>query len=164
MSLPWFYTIKVGSTFLTDDGLVTGTPYITTVRGIDVIRDAVVSQEIIAIDGEPWQQTAQPVKGVPLTIDFQRIDRAMYFTLDAIRLAARIAATTVTVQLFDNEDGPGDFYLTTYFNSIRFPGDFKNGRIENISLNFTVKTVGYFLTVSPGTLTLTGQSVTLTQG
>lgn len=164
MSLPWFHTIKVGSIYLTDDGLVTGTPKITTVRGLDVLADAVVVQQIIAADGTPHQQTSQPVKGVPLVIECgDWMERDMYFDLKSIRLAAVTGSTTVTIQLLDNGHGTGDWNLTAYFNSIRFPGEFQSGRVKDVTLNFTVSSVGHLITASPGTLTLTGQEVDLTQ-
>jgi len=163
MNLPWFHTIKVNSTYLTEDGTVTGTPYVSTVSGIDAIRDALVVQQIIAIDGTPYQQVTQPVKGVPLSIFCPWMERDMLSTLTAIRLAAVTGSTTTTVTLLDNSDGTGDYILTTYFNSIRYPGEFINGKVKDVTLNFTVSSIGHSLTASPGTLTLTGQSVTLTQ-
>lgn len=158
--LNWFYTIKVGSTYLTEDGLVTGSPIISTVRGLDVISDGLTTQEIIAIDGTPIQQDNHPVRGVPLTIEFPQEYRDMYFALKTIRLTARLAQTTVTVQLRDNGYGPGDFNLTTYFNSIRFPGEFKNERIENVTCNFTVATIGFPFEAEAGALVLAGQEAT----
>ena len=164
MSLPWFYTIKVGSTFLTEDGLVTGTPYISSVNGLDVARDSITTQQIIALDGTPIQQTVQPVKGFPVTVSIPWMFRDTLNTLTAIRVASVTGATTVTLQLLDNSNGTGDFLFTTYFNSIRFPGEFMNTKVRDVTLNFTVATVGYALTASPGTLALTAQSATLTQG
>jgi hypothetical protein len=163
MALPFYYTIKVGSTFLTEDGLITGTPYVSTVKGLDAVRDAITVQQIIAIDGTPYQQTIQPTKGVPVTVEIPWCERSMLDTLTAIRLAAVTGATTTTLTLYDNGDGMGDFSLTTYFNTIRFPGEFVNGKIKDVTLTFTVSAVAHLLTVSPGTLTLAGQSVTLTQ-
>jgi hypothetical protein len=163
MALPFYYTVKVGSTFLTEDGLVTGTPYVSTVKGLDAVRDSITVQQFIAIDGTPIQQITQPVKGVPVTVEIPWCGRAMLDTLTAIRLAAVTGATTTTLTLYDNSDGTGDFSLTTYFNTIRFPGEFVNGKIKDVTLTFTVSAVAHLMTVTAGTLTLTGQSVTLTQ-
>lgn len=163
MNLPWFHTIKIGSLYLTEDETVTGTPYVSVVSGLDAVSDGLVAQQIIAIDGTPHQQTTQPVKGVLVTIRCQWMERDMLFALKAIRLAAITSATTTTLTLLDNSHGTGDFTLTTYFNSIRWPGEFMNGKVKDVTMSFTVSSVGYLVTGAHGTLALAGQSVTLTQ-
>ena len=156
--------IRLGSLYFTHDGSSSGFPCKSTVVGLEPLMLAFTGQTTIAIDGEPYVQTIQPVKGVPISTTFEVIDQDVMFSVVSAVNSAISGSTTQTLVLTDGAFG--DFTLTVYPslpNFMSFPGEFYLTNAKSVTFNWIVKTVGRVLTASPGTLTLTGQSVTLTQ-
>lgn len=155
--------ISLGSIYFTKDGLSTGFPCKTTVTGLDALVMGITGQTIIAIDGTPHVQGPQPVKGVPVSITISQMEEAVFESVRVAITAAAIGSTTLTLTLTGGAFG--DFKLTVYPSfpqPMNFVGEFQSGRVKDVTLNFTVSTLGHLLDVSPGTLTLTGQSAELT--
>jgi hypothetical protein len=157
--------ISLGSIYFTKTGLSTGVPCKTEVTGLDALAVSHTGQTIIAIDGTPYVQTVAPIRGTPISILLSVMEESVYHSVRSAINTAVSGSTTLTLTLLNGAFG--DYKLTVYPSfpqPITFKGDFQSGRVKDVTLNFTVSSVGYPLSVAPGALDLTGQSVTLTQG
>jgi hypothetical protein len=156
--------VQLGSLHFTTDGTSSGFPCKSSVKGLENIIPSYTWQTIIAIDGEPYLQGPYPVKGVPVSTTFEVMHQDVLFSVIAAVNTAVGGSTTQTLKI--TEGAYGDFNLTVYPASPFMDplGEFYLTNTKQVTFNWTVKSVGRLLTVSPGTLTLTGQSVTLTQG
>ena len=160
-----YNTIQLGSLYFTTDGTSAGFPCKSEVSGLEKLLLPVTGQIIDTIDGEPIMQNVQPAKGAVISTKFSVLEQSVLFSLVSAVTAAVTGSTTQTLTL--TEGAFGDFVLTVYPNLPDFisaPGDFYLTKTKEVTFNWKVKAIGRLLTASPGTLTLTAQSATLTQG
>jgi hypothetical protein len=155
--------IQLGSSYLTTTGLVGGIPCKTDVSGLNVLKFGRVGQTIIALDGTSWTQSYS-VKGVPISFSVFRMTSTLLTTVSD---AMRSAVTTGTAMTLNITGGAfGDHYLTVmplFPTPIEASGEFYLTTAYDVKFNFVVQSQTFTLTPTAGTLTLTGQSVTLTK-
>jgi hypothetical protein len=157
-----WHSIQIGSLWLTQDNTSSGNPMINNISNLGAIKNGRLSQVITALDGEVWKQRV-PLKGMPFSINFPAIDETNFNALEAIVNAADAADSSLSVVI---SGLTGTYYLTvkTGENPFDFDGSYINTTIFNLTLNFIVANQTYTVSATAGTLTLTGSSVTLTQG
>ena len=152
--------ISLGSTYFTTDGLSTGTPCKTDVTGLNIVKAGRLGQTNVAIDGTPWTQTF-PINGAPISFSVFRMSSALLTTVsDAIRASTNLSLT-ITGGAF------GNFYLTVIPNwpePITFNGEFYLSTAHDVTFNFIIVSQTYTLTASAGSISITGQNLTLTAG
>lgn len=155
--------IQLGSVYITADGTSSGKPCRAEVEGLDALSSDYTGVTVIALDGTPYNQIQQTAKkGLPLVIKiFQTTDTR----LDALKSQIESLISGFSSVLVQITGSTGTFAvncLPAFPKPLEFTGEFQNSYIKNITLNFVVQSQAYILTVNPGALTLTGQSVTLT--
>lgn len=134
MALDFYNLIQLSSQYFTDDGLNTGTRYISQVTGLHALTIDSSVQVIKTLSGKPYVQKT-PLLGKSIVISFENIYEADYSTAKTTIQTAVTNGTTIALNI---TDGPyGDFNLTVVpdENPIQFSGEYENGRIKKCSLH-----------------------------
>jgi hypothetical protein len=153
--------ISIAGIYLTEDGTSTGTKYVSSVDGLDQFFTTYARNIILAIDGTPYVQRLA-VRGASIAINVPTMVNTDFETIRAALDAADTAGQTVTVNITP-PDSSRSYRLTCYLAAIEQRGIYLDTKKKDCTFRFTVSTTGYVLTANAGTLTLTGQSATLTQ-
>lgn len=156
--------IQLDSHYFTSTGLVGGTRCRTTISGLKALKRRMVGQTIIALDGTAWTHY-QGVKGLPVDMTAFRMASAVYTTVtDAIRAAIQ-SSSNMTLNITDG--AYGDFYLTVHpvLNTDRDGEDeMTSNMVNDIPFTFIVVARNDIFDISAGSLSITGQNLTLTAG
>ena len=161
MALDRWHTIQLGSLWLTDDNLSTGNGYINEIEGISVLKRGKVGQANVALDGTVWKQRF-PVKGSPLRISFNLMESADFESLVTILNACDVGSDIA----FTISGDTGTYYgtATTADEYLDYDSTYLNGKIAGVTVDLIIQTQNHIMTASAGTLTITGQNLTLTAG
>jgi hypothetical protein len=135
--------VQIGNVFLTDDGLVTGTPCRAQVAGLDGLQLSHAGDTVKAADGSPYNfVVAADGSGSDIEIRPFVVTADVLADLRAAIDDAIASIDTVNVKI---TDGPfGDFELEClplFPRPIEFSGEFSTDRISDLVLRFTVQSV-----------------------
>jgi hypothetical protein len=129
--------VQIGSIYLTKDGLVSGKPCKTSVKGLDAMMITTAFQVIKALSGKPYLQLSDEQLGRPVSIEYESMDGGVFQDIvDAIQ-AAIDGLTTITLSVTGG--AYGDFSGLTVVpdeNPVRLSGDFSNTQVKSGSFHF----------------------------
>jgi len=133
--------VSIGGVYLTDDGLVTGSPCRVIVQGLDQLRTTKRGANTQAADGSSYMFVIDgESKGYTLVFNLGSVTHAVVEDLyDAIN--ALIAADDVVAVTIDGDEGT--FALDcqpVWPNPIAYSGDTTSGLLTNVVI--TLITVG----------------------
>lgn len=134
--------VKIGSIYLTDNGLVTGKPCKLEVPGLSRLKLTITGTTRYAADGTPYQYSMPNAgKGVQIQIRPFVIMKSVFDDVIEAMSDALEANSTINITV---EGDTGDFDLDCIPllpNGVEFPGAFTNERITGVSFNFVVSEV-----------------------
>lgn len=134
--------VSIESIYLTDTGLVGGTPCRTEVSGIDSLRFSFTGSNTVAADGTVHQFIVDNLgKGLLLEIrPFAILKDTLDDIIDAIQ-DAQDADATINITI---EGDTGDFDLEcipALPKCVEFPGDFFSEQINGVILRFIISSI-----------------------
>lgn len=134
--------VQLNTLYLTDTGLVGGVPCRTAVAGLDALSLTKAGQTTIAADGTPYNFISDGGgKGGPIKVSPEVVSSALLATLKTL-LNTAIAANTTIHAIFTGDTGTFDLNVKPLFpKPIEFNGEFFNGNIYGLVLNFTVQSI-----------------------
>jgi hypothetical protein len=150
--------IKFGGTYLTDDGLSTGNPYINEIEGLGALKFPLISTPVVALDGTVFEQFTDR-KGAEISITFSILDVAMWDTLCGIVQTSRTNGTTIAVQITNDM---GSFYVDTRCTGVDFDSVSQEAGVRSPQFNLIVTQIHNTLSFTSGRYEQTGRAVTLT--
>lgn len=138
-----FYTVKIGTLYLTDDGTLSGTPCkFPQIAGLDGLDSDYNTAIVLAADNTPHVfATENDGRGVSLRFPPTTITADVRDSLKTIFNAAILAVTTINVLI---EGEPGNYDLECVPGSpqapkpIEFTGKFVGDRLYEVFINLTV--------------------------
>lgn len=137
-----FNTIKIGSVWLTDDGLSGGKPCKTEVSGVDRLRPTRTGFTRTALSGQPYNFVMpNEGKGVVLVIRPYVLTESVFNQLQNGLDGSTQSGVAINVTL--NGD-TGDFDLECaplLPQQMEFSGKFSNGRIFDVTINLVVVSI-----------------------
>lgn len=134
--------IKIGTLFLTDDGLVTGKPCKVEVLGLSRLKLSKTGTTRLSADGTPYQY-AMPNegKGVQIQIRPTTIVKSVFDDVIDEMTASLDTNSTINITI-QGDTGDLDLETTPLLpNGVDFPGSFSGGRITGVSFNFVITEV-----------------------
>lgn len=152
-----YHLIRIAGTYLTDDASQSGNRLISQISGLDKLRLARQVNVVQAIDGTPYRQFSSN-KGLPISITFPLIPKATVTTIIDAMNNADNAGTNVSLYISGET---GTFDLSVVPNGVSFPGTALQAGMQSVKFDFVVAQQNA-IAAFYGTLTLTGQSATLT--
>lgn len=131
-----YWLVKIGSVYLTDDGLSTGSPCRVEVTGLSTLyQDYAISMRKSA-DNTPYGFTI-PTNGRGVDITVKIV--SMGFTqFDAIMNEINTALAGEDTISMEISQGTTDFTFDALPGPVQQPGSFVAGRLNNAEFNFTV--------------------------
>jgi len=133
-----FYTLQIETVYLTDTGLAGGIPCKLKIGGVEALRLNYAGQTAPSADGTP--QTVAFLVGTlgrPLSVSIETLPDSVFDSLVAVIDNALANDTTITLTGVGDY---GDFSLEavpTLPAPITSSGEFINGRLKQVVLNFT---------------------------
>lgn len=161
-----YSTVKIGSYWLTDDGTSSGSPCRTGISGLGGLWLDHSGTQFKSLDGSVYTQVRQTNgRGAEVSIEIEQMPQAMFENVLGAIQSSVAFSTALTVEI--TGDG-GNFYLSCvplFPEPVTYSGQFVDGRIRGVTLNFTVvsRQQYYKLWATVGTLSTEGRSVTLTK-
>ena len=136
MAVNFFPQIKINSRYLTSNEADGGTPYIAAVRGLDALAIDGAIQVIKALNGTSYLQVTEDQLGKPITIEFPNLLSGDYDDILTEIQAYVTSATAITVDFTGAPYGNiTSLSVVPDENPVRFPGEFENGRLKNVSIH-----------------------------
>lgn len=135
MKVQWL--IKIGSIYLTDDGLVGGSRYLSEVEGIPEVQ--ATTREIKKVDfrGIPFFNTVTVGQGNKvITIRCTGLLFALVSDIEAAKRAHKTAGTPITLTGTHPYDSDFDFDLNVNFDSIEYT-DYLSTQYRDVVMRFT---------------------------
>lgn len=136
-----FYTLQLDTLYLTDDGTATGRPCKLRISGLAGLRVAYGGVSAPSADGTPYTVAFSRVKGQRLAVTIDYLPATVF---DSIVTAINQALeNNSTITAIGNGD-EGDFNLEVtpaLPEPIALSGEFSNGILRNVTLNFIVSGV-----------------------
>ena len=131
-----YHLIKFGTVYATDNNLVGGTRYISSIEGLDDYQLTDTVQNTRALDLTVYNQY-QAVKDMPISVVFPLIDTTKY---DAIRDVIQAAITGLTTFALEITGDAGTFTFTAKIaqNPIEFDVSNLPGKLANVRFNLLV--------------------------
>lgn len=161
-----YNTIRIGSTYLTDDGTSTGSPCRATVSGLGALWLDHAGVQFLALDGTPYTQVRQTNgRGSAVTVEVEQMPKTMFeAVIGTVQQAAAYSSTVVV----DVAGDTGEFHLVCvpqFPEPVVIGGQFINGRVRGVTFNFTVvsRYQAYKLWATADSLSLNGRAVALTK-
>ena len=138
-----YNTVKIGTVYLTDDGLVTGMACRCEVSGLQALKPTKTGAMQIAADGTPYGfYTDNLGKGAELRVKPYSITKAVFDSVVTAINAALTAGSTINVVFTNGDTGNFDVdCLPMLPVPVSFPGSFASGRIDGVEFVFLVSEV-----------------------
>lgn len=134
--------VKIGDVCLTNDGLETGMPCRTEVRGTAALKHVKTGIIRRAADGTPYRYSMpNEGKGLTVVIILPVTEDTVMDSVVAENNDAMNAQTTVRVVI---QGDTGDFDLQCEVdmpNGIDFPGTFSNGRVDGVGFTYVISSI-----------------------
>lgn len=137
MPVNFYPQIKINNRFLTENEADGGTKCIAVVRGLDAITPAKDNQVIKALNGTPYSQISDTLKGKPIALEFPKIEKEDHEDIMVEINAYLNSGTAITLNITGGTYGEfTNLSVVPGEPPVRFPGEFENGRLLNVSYNF----------------------------
>lgn len=131
-----FWKVKIGTTWLTDDGTSGGLPCQVEVPGVGPLFLNFASSIRKAADGTPYDFILPTDwQGIDLLINVLTMSEGVFTAIMTQINAALAAPTTMAMSLIWNTI---DFEFTALPGVPTPPGTFTAGRFNNVGFNFTI--------------------------
>lgn len=133
-----FYRLQIGSVYLTSDGTSAGLPCKLKIGGVEALRVNYAGQTAPSADGTP--QTVAFLVGTksrPLSVTVETLPKTVFDSL--VTVINNALQNNSTITLVGTGDY-GDFNIAcvpTLPTPISSSGEFINGRLKQVVLNFT---------------------------
>jgi hypothetical protein len=132
-----FWKVKIGTTWLTDDGTEDGLPCQVDVPGLGPLFLEFAQSIRKAADGTPYAFILpSDWQGVDLLINVFTVSEEVFTAIIAEINAALTAQTTMAMSLIWNTI---DFEFTALPDVPTPPGSFTAGRLNNVGFKFTIE-------------------------
>ena len=137
MAVAFYPQIKINSVYLTSTGADAGTRYIAVVRGLNALSTTDAIQVIKSLNGTPYLQITEDQLGKPISIEFPQMNIADYDDVVAEIQAYITSATAITLDITGGDYGDvTSLSVVPDADPVRFPGEFQNGRLQQVSFHF----------------------------
>ncbi len=136
-----YHAIKVGSVWLTKDGLETGVNCKTNVTGLENLLSDFTGQTQYAIDNTTYIQVAENVGvGTKIGITMTRLESGV---MTSLKSEINTAINTDTPFNVTIEGSAGDFDLECLpdFPQFTWPGEMMGGALMEVTLNLVVQEI-----------------------
>jgi|GEM_PF-3443156 len=131
--------VKIGSVYLTEDGLEDGMPCRCEVTGLERLKPSKTGSVVIAADGTPHSfLRSNTGKGAPISIRPYAVRKSVF---DGVINAINEKLNTDEAVNITIEGDTGDFDLECVAalpQAVEFPGTFSDGIIDGVQFNFIV--------------------------
>lgn len=125
-----YNAIQIGSVYLTNTGLVGGTPCKTSVIGLDGLKPQFNKNIIKAIDGTPYSQLTDGKKGLDLEITIDWLAKSVFDAINVIFDDSDDNNTQVAV-VINGDFGNFSINVITNVNYVSY-GKFSNGVLQTV--------------------------------
>jgi len=134
--------VKLGSVYLTDSGLIGGTPCRTEVSGLDALQFTQTGTNTIAADGTVHQFKIDNLgKGLLLEIRPFAIMKDVFDDINTVIQDALTNDTIINITI-SGDTGDFDFDCIPFLpKPVEFPGDFFSEQINGVIYRFLIDTV-----------------------
>jgi hypothetical protein len=134
-----YHLVKIGTVYLTNDGLETGRHCRTTITGLDALIIGYTGVIHRAIDNTPYAQVTNNIGvGQDIQILIYRLTAAVYASLQTVINGAFSAAETINV-VIDGDGGTFDLECMPGLpKPLTWAGDMGLGRLHEVGVNLTV--------------------------
>lgn len=125
-----YNAIQIGSIYLTNTGLVGGTPCKTSVSGLEALKPQYNKNIIKAIDGTPYSQLAVGQKGFDLEISISWLAKSVFDDINDLLDDADDTQTPVAV-VIDGDFGTFNVNVVPNVSYVSY-GKFSNDVLQDV--------------------------------
>lgn len=131
--------VKIGSIYLTHNGLVGGKPCKITVPGLNRLMTSMTGQIISSADGTPYAQLIDvDNRGAKIEVISEWMDKTVFNSIVALHEASKNNGTTIALEIIGDTGTFNKNVIPTVPDDIIDPEGFSNNIIKKAGFRYTV--------------------------